>query len=745
MATVTISHAITRLEDFEGTPPGTFGSIGGGPGGGANAELTYEGLQSAARRINTTGTEFGFTYVHSTTIDQTSAGNEVLLAKAWLSVYNAVCNPGGTRFGIGDTTSDYHNYQIGDKQGADAGGAEPLGDGQFTYPAQGGWILLPINPNLEAWRNLATVGTPDLTIVDMTRYSNQVNATSTGANQAVDALDYGDGWNLTEGTGADDPGTFQDFVAADEASGDSTAGRAGFIATRAGAIFVYGGLTIGRTAGDVTSATAFSDELQTIIYPGGFVSDGWNKLEFDLDSVSTAIDLNAVTVLGRGRQDRLVTFDSELEVVASGSADAINASAHGLRTGDALRYIQNGGSAFGLVDDTEYYVFRVDANNFMLYSTCANAFASTATNSLSLAPTSTGEGIAQFFRRQPDTRPDLTFVSEGGSASLLGCVLNSMRRVTVNGGASLTNCTIITSQELRMMSGPGTLSGCTFDSPTVPPGEGFVRTSLVSYLSNFVNCTFVTGGSGHAFEIEDADTGGGSIAMTGLDFTGYGVGSQTITPSTVDGTLDELVITGAPFVTGDPVYYNSNGDGDTANSDNIGLAADTAYWVRLSGTASYQFHLSPEAALTNTNPVPLTQVGGSTETQVIYSADAAFFNDTNSAITISIAGGGEAPTVRNAGSAVTTILNQVAIKLDPLISSPSTEVRVYAAGTTNELAGSDDVDTVSFTFLVDAGIFVDIRIFNVEYLPADLINFEIPSVDTTVPIQQVFDRNYSNP
>jgi len=72
----------------------------------------------------------------------------------------------------------------------------------------------------------------------------------------------------------------------------------------------------------------------------------------------------------------------------------------------------------------------------------------------------------------------------------------------------------------------------------------------------------------------------------------------------------------------------------------------------------------------------------------------------------------------------------------------NSEVRVYEAGTTNELAGVENSTTV-FTASIDAPS-VDIRIASLQYIYIKISAVDTSS-DTTLPIQQQFDRNYENP
>lgn len=92
-----------------------------------------------------------------------------------------------------------------------------------------------------------------------------------------------------------------------------------------------------------------------------------------------------------------------------------------------------------------------------------------------------------------------------------------------------------------------------------------------------------------------------------------------------------------------------------------------------------------------------------------------------------------------------TIITLINVTLTGLVASPATEVRVYDTGTTTEIDGQENVVSGSFTFQADATDFVDIVIHNIEYEYIKIENYDVPSTDVSIPIQQQFDRNYNNP
>lgn len=129
---------------------------------------------------------------------------------------------------------------------------------------------------------------------------------------------------------------------------------------------------------------------------------------------------------------------------------------------------------------------------------------------------------------------------------------------------------------------------------------------------------------------------------------------------------------------------------------------------------------------------------------------AAIYNNSGGEVTASVAGGGSSITVRNGVGADTLILNQTAVTVSNL--KDNTEVRVLSGSTFPqvELAGIENAtdgspNDRSFTFTLDAGVVVDIAYISLAFQNERTNNFTIPGVDTTIPVSQRVDRNYSNP
>lgn len=79
----------------------------------------------------------------------------------------------------------------------------------------------------------------------------------------------------------------------------------------------------------------------------------------------------------------------------------------------------------------------------------------------------------------------------------------------------------------------------------------------------------------------------------------------------------------------------------------------------------------------------------------------------------------------------------------------NTEIRVYITETTTELGGIESAtdgtpDNRSFSFSITAGVIVDIAIINVTYENERITAYTVPTTNSSIPVQQRFDRNYAN-
>lgn len=120
------------------------------------------------------------------------------------------------------------------------------------------------------------------------------------------------------------------------------------------------------------------------------------------------------------------------------------------------------------------------------------------------------------------------------------------------------------------------------------------------------------------------------------------------------------------------------------------------------------------------------------------STAALNFTATSGSVTVNVSGGA-VPTFLSAGVTVSLSLSST-LTLTGL--KASTEVRIYDAGTTTEVAGVENSGTSeSFSISVAS---VDVVLHNVGYLYQRIEALDT-SANLTLPIQQQVDRNYDNP
>jgi hypothetical protein len=185
------------------------------------------------------------------------------------------------------------------------------------------------------------------------------------------------------------------------------------------------------------------------------------------------------------------------------------------------------------------------------------------------------------------------------------------------------------------------------------------------------------------------------------------------------------------------------------NSDTSGRLDGCSFTMGTTG--SHAIELGPNTPSTiDFNSIIFTGYGGtpgSNPTPSTGVTSSAVYNNSGKTITINVSEG-TVPAVRNGAGATTVIVNAVAVTLTGLVDN--TEIRVFETNTTTELAGIENAtDGVSgnrtFSFALTAGTIVDIVVHNIEYEYLRIDGFTVPSAPSSIPIQQRFDRNYSNP
>lgn len=152
-------------------------------------------------------------------------------------------------------------------------------------------------------------------------------------------------------------------------------------------------------------------------------------------------------------------------------------------------------------------------------------------------------------------------------------------------------------------------------------------------------------------------------------------------------------------------------------------------------TASGTYTLSSNTFSGNTRDFVITAPSG-TVTIVV---DSATVTDKT---WVDTAAGATSSGVNASGSGANVVfsLPSVTVTLTGLASG--SEVRVYQSGTTTEIAGTESSGT-SFSF-VPTGTSIDIAIISDVYQNRFISAYPVPTSNTSIPIEQITDRNYEN-
>ena len=140
-----------------------------------------------------------------------------------------------------------------------------------------------------------------------------------------------------------------------------------------------------------------------------------------------------------------------------------------------------------------------------------------------------------------------------------------------------------------------------------------------------------------------------------------------------------------------------------------------------------------------------TSANGTTGNEAIY-------NNSGGAVTINLTNTNSVPSYRNGTNASTTVNLTVTLTLTGIVSG--SEVRIQTArGTSPSGAELFHVETTDGTDVewsynysdYGAGYFIDIIIHNILYTYLSIDGILLPANNSTIPIQQLFDRWYANP
>ena len=666
MATVTVSDKNILVDDWSGAV-GSTTNIGGGAGVQTETDIVFEGSQEWSRKVGAAGGA-GWWWTDGVTWDMTDTASHSVIMVILNATNKDVMNSTGLSYRVGDTQSDYRSWKIHD-DGSRSDGA--TGEDWRPYPAKGGWVIVPIEPQLLAWHQNNS-GSPDLTIVDEFAVVLATTTTSKAENLVWSALNFINGEFLVGGDGSDDPGEFRDFFLYD----DNISRRYGQATESEGILFLYGPFSIGINASGTASATVFTDANSVLVFPGGFVGDTFNKITVDLSNASTTVTWTNVTMISNGQSTYKLYFDTEIDV--NSATDVITITDHDVRTSQNFTYSKEGGTeAIGLTDDTSVFpetdttdTFRVFDNTNDPLDAFSGVSGQTETN---LTASTAGNGENHSLLRGPDTRLSIEVASGAGNFTIDGCVFQNTGNCTFASNTSIIGSTFL---DITTITPDGaTFDGCTFDLHSTP-GSSVISPAIPDDITN---CEFNQGGlytEGHALEI----TATGTYTYIGNTHNGFGPDPLSFDTASNVSTASNSINVSHSYTTGDEVYYEKHG-----GTEDIGASDSVRYYVRSLATNSLSLHLSKSAAINGSNTLSLTST--TAETHYLESAKAAIFNNSGGAVVIGV-DDGDTPSIRNASNATTSITNPVLIRVQGV--TEGTSVSVIA----NEAVGAVSIGDV---------------------------------------------------
>ncbi len=306
MAVPVIAFDGTRVSAAENTTDGgTWDKWQAVQAPSVEPDFFYQGVASLSNKVGTTAA--GVEMDNSTGTHDMSSPDQIWLAKVNATNYQAL-NPKGTTgmilyIGSANLNHQYRYYVHGND----------------TYPLAGGWVFIPIDPNIAGYRDF-TLGTPDLNNIDYWAVSCDFSATSKSENvmmDAIDIFDSGTGLTLTRGDGQAPAsrGSFQKFADADE----GTAGnRWGIIRTIDGIFYVIGVLTVG----DNLVETDFTDTGKVVVFVDGRCGAGWCGLDVDTRQANSVFTCLGVTFIGRGTKSGTADTRPDYDIIGPAGSGA---------------------------------------------------------------------------------------------------------------------------------------------------------------------------------------------------------------------------------------------------------------------------------------------------------------------------------------------------------------------------------------------------------------------------------------
>lgn len=310
MAVAVVVFNGTRVDSLDtNSDTGHWG--GSGPVPSAEAQNAYQNSLCVNKLSDATGFEGIDFDPGSGALDMTLAANRLWFVKVYVNDSFDVNATFGVAAGIGSANNAFYKYNI-----AGSGAKLAVYD---KYPAQGGYILTAIDPNIVAWRDGSGTGSPSLTAVDWFGVqSAMINGNAKSENLAFDAIDVGTGLTITAGDGGSDEGTFTDFVAADQ---DAPTIRWGCVRGTGNNVTAWCLLTVGTA-----SVTEFLDTESIVIFSDGYHSAGLVGVAVGCSHADSIIQIDSLFI-GEGTRNGVDANDTRPDFVVTGTSGTFDSAA----------------------------------------------------------------------------------------------------------------------------------------------------------------------------------------------------------------------------------------------------------------------------------------------------------------------------------------------------------------------------------------------------------------------------------
>lgn len=311
MAVAVVVFNGTRVDSLD-TNSNTGHWVGGGGAPSAEAQNAYQNALCVNKKTTSTslaGIDFD---PGSGAVDMTGTTNPLWFVKVYVTDAFSLNTTFGVAAGIGSALTAYYKYNI-------AGTGAKLSV-YNSYPAQGGYLLTAIDPNIAAWRDVSGTGSPALNAVDW--FGVQCAFASTGSakseNLAFDAIDVGTGLTITAGDGAGPKGNFAVFVEKDQ---DAPTVRWGCVSGSGNAVKAWCKLTIGTA-----SITEFLDTTSVVTFTDGYHSAGLVGVAVGMSNASSDIQIDSL-LIGEGAVQSPVANDTRPDFVVTGTSGTFSCAA----------------------------------------------------------------------------------------------------------------------------------------------------------------------------------------------------------------------------------------------------------------------------------------------------------------------------------------------------------------------------------------------------------------------------------